>query len=234
MSLLAPASPRDRQPVRARAQVRQIARGEVHVWRAELDELPGAPADLLDAGERARAAAIVGGQVRARWARGRGLLRTLLGEYLGEDPRALRLAAGAGGKPALAGVDAGLLWFNLSHSGATALYAFSLDGPVGVDVQGPPLPGTDVVRVARRALGSAAARRLASIESREREFLRLWVRHEAALKCRGGGIGTDCEPAHEAPVHISELDLGAPLAGALARAGVAAPVALVLSRWPPG
>jgi 4'-phosphopantetheinyl transferase len=116
------------------------------------------------------------------------LLRLLLGAYLDADPRTLGFRTGEYGKPRLAGAD-GRLRFNLSHSGGVAVYAVALGVEVGVDVQTrrhrPP-----TLAVAERAFGRAEAVRLARLAEaeREREFLRLWVCHEAGLKCLGVGL----------------------------------------------
>jgi len=203
--------------------------GEVHLWRADLDAVARELGSLLDERERERAARILGTRQRRRWTAGRGLLRTLLGAYLDTEPAALHLAAGARGKPLLRGRAE--LPFNLSHSGASALYAFSACGPVGVDVE---LAGRarEVASLAGRAFGDAAARRLSELgrRAREHEFLAAWTRHEAALKCVGEGLGG--APA-AGPVHAPDvltLDLGPRAAGALAT--LAKPTAVRCWEWP--
>jgi 4'-phosphopantetheinyl transferase len=190
--------------------------GAVDVWRVDLagvaDELLG----LLSPDEQARAERMAGDRNRALWARSRAVLRTLLGRYLHNDPRDLRLTADDRGKPALdlqcarTGLDADAmrLVFNLSHSGGTALYAFTTVGPVGIDVE-VAHRAIDAVAIAARVFGPAEAARLRKLdpEAREREFLRAWVRHEAALKCLGTGIGGDADAALQGALWIAELDL---------------------------
>jgi 4'-phosphopantetheinyl transferase len=195
--------------------------GAVHVWRADLRDGDEQLADSLSEHERVRAAQIVGERERRLWSTSRGLLRTLLGRYLQLDPGSLALIAGAHGKPALharAGVRA--LYFNMSHSGHLALFAFCEDGEVGVDVQ---LARTDdaardFAALARRAFGEEAAQylqRLASRE-REREFVRRWTGYEAELKQRGVGIGVGRAHASEHAGWVGELDIGADGAAAVA------------------
>jgi 4'-phosphopantetheinyl transferase len=173
-----------------------LAVGEVHVWIADLD-VAGIALGTLSPGERERAQRFARAQDARRWERSRGLLRLLLGEYLRADPAGLRFEAGERGKPRLAGAagrlpkgQAGRLCFNMSHSAAVGLYAVALDVEVGVDVE-MTRPGLDVLAVAERAFGGATAKRLERLDEqeREREFLRLWVRHEARLKCSGAGLG---------------------------------------------
>jgi hypothetical protein len=70
------------------------------------------------------------------------------------------------------------------------LYALSRAGAVGVDVQAARARRVNEPAIARRAFGAVEGRRLAALEGeeRQREFLRAWTRHEAALKCRGADI----------------------------------------------
>jgi 4'-phosphopantetheinyl transferase len=188
-----------------------LGSGDLHVWRADLDHLVSVDEAVLSEEERERAARFSSDRSRERWARGRAALRKLLGGYLGIDPTEIELESGERGKPRVA---AGGIEFNLSHSGGLALFAFTRDNPVGVDVE---LAGRvrDPVAVAEREFGSAESERLRALPAAdlEPEFLRIWVRHEAALKCGGEGLGA---PAGGAEVTLLDLDLGPGAAGAVA------------------
>jgi phosphopantetheinyl transferase len=178
------------QAPRMAPRAESLEAGELHLWRARLDA-PGLAGDIvLSDAERDRAGRFRFEGDRVRWSRARAILRRLLGDYLERDPRAIELEAGANGKPRL--LDGEGLAFNLSHSGHLALFAFTLDNPVGVDVE---LGGRarDHLAIAERVLGAEAIRRLRELPPhlREPEFLRSWVRHEAALKCRGERLGAD-------------------------------------------
>src|SRR5258708_1498839 len=112
-----------------------LAPGEVHVIAASLDELPlAAGRAWLSTGEAARAGRLHFPWDRHRFAAGRGLLRGLLGRYLGLDPAELRFVYGPRGKPGL-GAEARDLRFNVSHSGGLALLAFVRGRHLGVDVE---------------------------------------------------------------------------------------------------
>jgi 4'-phosphopantetheinyl transferase len=170
--------------------------GAVHVWRADLAKVDDGVAGLLSAAELTRAEGFPRARDGRLWARSRGVLRALLGRYLQRDPRTLRFAAGAHGKPEL--LDdrrRPAISFNLSHSGELAVYAFTTKGPVGVDVEVARRP-IDAVALAERAFGHEAAEQLESLDPdrRQLEFLRAWVRHEAALKLAGRGVGA-ADPA---------------------------------------
>jgi 4'-phosphopantetheinyl transferase len=211
-----------------------LAERTVEVWQVDLRAVGSDALRLLCVAERERAMRIANPARRALWMRGRGMLRALLGGYLQCPPGGLEFVHGAHGKPALAdrGLGAGL-HFNLSHSGPQALYAFTAAAPVGVDIE---LPGTrerDEVALAERAFGPDAARRLRALEApaRRREFLRMWVRHEAALKCLGSGLTGGASAAERDALWIEDLDVGAGgAAAALAVQG--APLQVRLHEWP--
>ncbi|HEX4621535.1 MAG TPA: 4'-phosphopantetheinyl transferase superfamily protein, partial [Myxococcaceae bacterium] len=140
--------------------------------------------------------------------------------HLDLDPRSLHLSEEAGGKLVLqpegaSSASTGVqltepgLSFNLSHSGGVALYAFSRAGPVGVDVELGGRAERDREALAARVFGADAGERLKTLdaERREREFLRMWVRHEAALKCLGTGFGARSRAKPEQELWIGELDV---------------------------
>lgn len=191
----------------------RLRRGALHVWRVDLDLVDDRLQELLDREERERAGRILGARSRQLWSRSRGALRALLSAYLGTEPRALRFAIGAHGKPALP--ERSRPYFNLSHSGNVALYAVTDTGAVGIDVEAASR-SFDALALAARAFGPAEVDRLADLETalRKREFLRLWTRHEAALKCVGSGIG--CSRASEIEPSIIELDVGSHASAAVA------------------
>ena len=191
---------------------------EVHVWRADLTAVACELAELLCDEERLRAERLLSDARRELWMRSRGLLRALLGRYLHSDPRSLRFATGAHGKPALSGSAS--LGFNLSHSGQVALFALSAACAVGVDIEVARRP-IDELAMAARTFGGEEARRLKELDPvlRRREFLRAWTRHEAALKCRGVGIGAGDGGAGDrgaGELWIAELDVGPDSAAAVA------------------
>lgn len=260
------ATPTD-APARARCRWQpgpcqpKLPAGAVHVWRADLAAADERLADLLCAQERERAARLLSDRDRLLWTRARGVLRALLGRYLGLEPGALRFAVGERGKPALldgtarlsdgtarlsdeaarlsagtaAGGTAATLAFNLSHSGAVALYALSSAGEVGVDVE-VERRQLDEPALAERVLGARQAARLRALADpivRRREFLRAWTRHEAGVKCLGTGIGAGIaagapQAGGQTP-WLCDLDLPDGAAGALAC--VRAPAELRCWSW---
>lgn len=213
-----------------------LAERAVHVWRANLSAVADDVCGLLCEEEQERAESLVSEHGRQLWMRSRGVLRALLGRDLEQDPRTLRFATGAHGKPALlddargrpapesAAAHEGQMTqkpsrmsFNLSHSGELALYGFTTAGSVGVDLERAHRP-VYAVAIAARIFGAAEAERLRELDpgDREREFLRAWARHEAKLKCLGVGIGGASELDAERGPWVAELEVGPDAAGAVA------------------
>lgn len=162
---------------------------EVHVWRASLDqpaEVVAGLAGVLCPSERERAGRFRFERDRARYVVGRALLRRLLGGYLGVASDEVEFRYGAFEKPFLA-CDGP--WFNLSHSGPVALYAFSSAAEIGVDVE---VEERDYSRerIAERFYSHAevAALRALPVSEQPSAFLRCWTRKEAFVKARGDGL----------------------------------------------
>lgn len=194
--------------------------GVLEVWRVDLGLIPDAATDVLSPDERLRADAIVRSEVERRWRRSRAALRLLVGRYLGLEPAHVRFRTAPGGKLHLADDR---LAFNGSHSGELALFAFAASGHVGVDVELADRPRVpDRGALAARVLGEPAAARIARVPAPEAdaELLRMWVSHEARLKCLGVGLagaGAERRREHEEPV-VRELDLGPTAFAAVASA----------------
>jgi 4'-phosphopantetheinyl transferase len=145
---------------------------------------------LLDAGERARWQRFRFPEDRERFLVGRAFLRTVLATTLGrDDPAALQFATATHGKPELAGVDAGKLHFNLSHTGTMLVLATSAHHALGVDVEA--LSRTvDLLPLAQRYFTQQEYDELRSLHGtaqRER-FFTLWTLKEAWLKACGLGL----------------------------------------------
>ena len=118
-----------------------------------------------------------------------GVLRVLLGDYLGVDPATVRFDYGARGKPSVA--QDRHFQFNTSHSGDLAVFAFTLDCDIGIDVeQIRSLP--DIKDVANRSFCVEEVSDLMSFpeEERQRAFFLCWTRKEAYVKALRDGLAT--------------------------------------------
>jgi 4'-phosphopantetheinyl transferase len=188
------------------------------VWPVDLDTAPPPPAGALAPDEQAALDRILDPRRRERAAAGRWARRRILAGLVGVDPAALRFAAGPHGKPCLAQPAAHPLRFSASHTGALLVVAVAFDREVGIDAEYP-REGRDPVRLAQVGLPPAQAARVAAaaMETREALFHRLWVRHEARVKCHGVGLGVPL-PAGARDV-VADLDLRPGVWIALAAAG---------------
>jgi 4'-phosphopantetheinyl transferase len=237
---------RSRDPL-APPEVPPLRDGEVHVWRAALADrsldLPEL-CDLLSPEERARAARFRFPRDRARFIAARACLRRLLARYTGERPERLRLAAGPFGKPRLDSQPAARrVEFNLSHSGAIALYAFAQGRRVGIDVERVLSIAEDDERLSDLWLSEAELAELAALDAvaRTRSFHSLWTRKEAYLKARGEGLSLApdrvriweervlSEPREGVQWFVQELPIGPQYAAALAVEGECD--AVTIRRW---
>jgi 4'-phosphopantetheinyl transferase len=165
-----------------------LAKGEVHVWAAPLNaatEKLKSLTSLLAADEAARAERYRFDRDRERFVVGRGLLRIILGRYLGLSPAEIRFAYSPNGKPLLPDLD-----FNLSHCEDLALVAVSRGSRVGVDVERVRVLKDAAELVARFfSPGEHAAYEKLPPADQPQAFFNLWTRKEAWLKATGDGIG---------------------------------------------
>ncbi len=168
---------------------------KVHLWLAPV-------AQVYDAAVLARHEALLNVEERARWRRfqypvdrqrfliARALVRTVLADCLGHsDPATLQFAHMPHGKPELAGLDAGKLHFNLSHTHAMLVLAVSRKHAVGVDVEALTRK-VELLALAQRYFATHEYDELRDLEDgaqRER-FFTLWTLKEAWLKARGLGL----------------------------------------------
>jgi 4'-phosphopantetheinyl transferase len=124
----------------------------------------------------------------ARRAQAHAAERRILAGYLGISGDELSFVKHPAGKPALAG---GELEFNLTHSGAWAMIAVSLDIPVGIDLERPRSFASPerFERVVQRICSPAEQVAVAAAADPTAFLLRLWVRKEALVKASGDGVG---------------------------------------------
>jgi 4'-phosphopantetheinyl transferase len=169
-----------------------LADRDVHVWLVDLDQpehLLRSLFEILDSDERARADRFHFACDRKKFVVAHGILRIILGRYLGLSPEQLVLFRNVHGKPALAATDHESLEFNLSHSGAFALLAVTRGRRVGVDLeQVRPLNDLEAIAMHAFAESEMTAWRSVPPEEKLATFFRGWVQKEAYLKAIGTGL----------------------------------------------
>ena len=169
---------------------------EAHVWRVDYRlHRPAGFESLLSSFEHERALKFLQPGIRDRYVIRRGVLRILLGRYLGRDGGSVMIQCGPFGKPYLSpGQGRDGLEFNLSTSQDYALIAFSFD-PVGVDLESLDRR-IDVMEIAPQVYSAQGLARLRTLPpaGREAAFFHRWTAIEACVKCSGEGIGTELKP----------------------------------------
>ena len=188
---------------------------EVHVWRASLEMPPSQVSTLkqiLSADEISRAGRFHFQKDQDHFVVARGLLRTILGRYVGRNPEDLRFCYGLNGKPSLTGETEEKIRFNVSHSYGLSLFAVTLNRDTGVDLE--------YIR-SDLSLGDLAEQFLSPREllafkavpehDRTRAFFTAWTRKEAYLKAQGRGLSGDLKqlevvPALGCPSEFPEIN----------------------------
>ncbi|MBW1895048.1 MAG: 4'-phosphopantetheinyl transferase superfamily protein [Deltaproteobacteria bacterium] len=171
-----------------------LSENDVHVWIASLDD-SGIPAQdfaqILSEGERRKADRFVFERDKDRFVTRRGVLRTIIGRYyLAIQPYRLKFHYGVRGKPHLAecsGDDT--LRYNQADSNGLALYAFSKNRDVGIDVEFMQHL-TDAQQIVDGSFSEYEKAAYNTLLEREKHeaFFNCWTRKEAFIKAIGEGL----------------------------------------------
>jgi 4'-phosphopantetheinyl transferase len=166
--------------------------GEVHMYFIALPHHPSELSrleHLLSTSETDRAGLLKNDHVKKRFIAGRGVLREILGGYLGVAPEKVRIATGEHGKPYLAECAENIR-FNMSHTGDVLLLAVSASLEVGVDIEtiGTDKPLNDIARIAFSLREQEELLSHPSAHLQTTAFYRCWVRKEACMKASGRGF----------------------------------------------
>jgi 4'-phosphopantetheinyl transferase len=177
----------------ALSELKPLAPADVHLWLVNIEG--GAEAlpllgQTLSPDEQARATKFRQTGDRTRFIIGRGILRHLLSRYTGLAPSAICFSYNSYGKPTLRSSPSAAppLQFNLSHSGGLALYGFTQEHPIGVDLeQHRPL---DALALAQSVFSESERAVLNPLPPAEQltQFLQLWTCKEAYVKATGRGL----------------------------------------------
>jgi 4'-phosphopantetheinyl transferase len=201
---------------------------------------------LLSPDEQARAQRYIVDKARRQFIEVRGLLRVLLGSYLQRDPASLEFIYSDNGKPSLSARHGGnSIQFNVSHSQKQALYAFSADQAIGVDIEGMN-PLISYVDLAHRICTPQEQRVFDQLPSSQQAqaFYKIWTRKEALVKLAGDRLYEKLSilevPAHAAAgsywvqtedrqIWLQDLELVESFPGAIAL--FAAPEQIIHHQW---
>ncbi|MGC2529859.1 MAG: 4'-phosphopantetheinyl transferase superfamily protein [Candidatus Acidiferrum sp.] len=170
-----------------------IADGDIHLWRAYLDceeQLLRRFEETLSDDEKDRAKRYFFQRDRDNFIATRGILRELLGKYIGSTPTEIEFRYSPYGKPSLMAKGFGQpIQFNLSHSHGLALFAFAVGRNLGVDVE---LVRSDFggEEIAMRYFAPQEVEELRKLPAslQAEAFFLCWTRKEAYVKARGEGL----------------------------------------------
>jgi 4'-phosphopantetheinyl transferase len=162
-------------------------------------------ATLLSPSERARAERFRFPHHRESYIIRHGILRTLLGRYLGIKPETVEFRYGEFKKPEVANTK-DTIHFNDSHSGGLVLYGFTRACPIGVDIEHL-RPVEHFEQIARHYFSPREFQLLNTLPEadRIRGFFSLWTRKEAFLKATGEGIGQNLAKIEVTPDEKPEI-----------------------------
>jgi 4'-phosphopantetheinyl transferase len=165
----------------------------VHVWCANLRTAPKRLNDswnlLLD-DEKNKANKFISVQAKENFIISRGILRLLLSKYIGIVPEKLVFKQGEYGKPyALLDTDQLPIQFNISHSKDLALFAFTLDSQLGIDIEYIQ-KDFSYEEIAPQFFSKQENAVLFSLpkEQKLEAFFTCWTRKEAFIKAIGEGL----------------------------------------------
>lgn len=170
-----------------------LSSNDIHIWRASLDQSTSYVQQLaqtLCTEESMRAERFYFERDRQRFTVGRGLLRVILGRYLGKEPSQIQFQYGPRGKPALTPACGGSwLRFNLSHSQGLAVYAVTRDREIGIDIEHiRPMP--EAAQLVARFFSSQENAMFRTLPHHQQQaaFFSCWTRKEAYIKALGDGL----------------------------------------------
>ena len=163
---------------------------EVHIWQANLGLHKSSLTSflkLLSLDEKNRANKFKFKKDYLRFVIGRGILRKLLGKYVGINPTEISFQYGEYGKPSLPKQN--LLQFNISHSKDLILLAFSRNVSLGVDLEYLN-SHIEIKEIATRFFTKNEVKSLLALPEKQQivGFFNCWTRKEAFIKAVGEGL----------------------------------------------
>jgi 4'-phosphopantetheinyl transferase len=143
----------------------------------------------LNSEEKKRVEKLLIEKAREHFVAARGILRELLGAYLGVDAEKIAFRYGPEGKPSLSPEHNSRISFNVSHSNGMGLFVFASDREIGADIEyvKPDFRGMEI---ASRFFSEEESAALAKLPPQERDeaFFGCWTKKEAYVKAHGQGL----------------------------------------------
>ena len=166
----------------------QLGMEELHIWKAETEELDLLEEclSILSEEELRKADYFKFKEARNQYITSQGLLRIILANYLGITPEKVKIERQPKGKPY--SLNDKSLFFNISNSVGMCVLAFSRESEVGIDIERKRLL-EDIQDLINKNFTTSEIRFITrnSEETLER-FFRFWTIKEAYLKAIGEGM----------------------------------------------
>lgn len=183
-----------------------LSEKEVHVWHASLDCISGYYHDL-SIEERLKAERFRNQRDKQRYIISHGILRCILGAYIGCEPSSIKFERREYGKPRLTSRNFEFpIRFNMAHSEDIVCFIISKGNEVGIDIE-KIKNDFDWYSIAKLYFTpkEAAVLQLLPREEQIKSFLILWTRKEALLKALGTGL-SDLENIKAIENYYSKLN----------------------------
>lgn len=161
---------------------------KVHVWLANLTAQNSAEEgylSFLSEDEIKRANRFHFAIHKRRFIVARATLRKLLSLYLACPPEIIQFGYGTHHKPKVIEPKTNI-YFNLSHSEDMALFAFTLNHELGIDIE--KVSDRHDPEIAERYFSPEENKILQLSGNKLTDFYRLWTRKEALIKALGEGL----------------------------------------------
>ena len=173
-----------------------LAADELHIWRAKVSENIDNLAHyrcLLSQDEQEKASLFHFVEDKYRYIIARGILKTLIGEYINSAARSIPLRYSEYGKPYLnINNISKVLKFNLSHANDVIIYGFTKNIDVGVDIEFVN-DKLNIYELAPYFCTQEEYEVMLKLPEKQKSayFYKLWVLKEAFIKSIGLGLSYD-------------------------------------------
>lgn len=165
---------------------------EIHIWHFtfNITESINTYWYLLSKDEQDRALKFYFEKDQKTYIFSRGILRLILGQYIGISPKTINLKYSSYGKPFIDPLqNKNQLYFNISHTRQHILYAFTKNTEIGIDIEYLK-SDIDYQSVAKNVFSTYEYQTItkAPLEKQCVLFYKIWTSKEAFLKAIGLGL----------------------------------------------
>lgn len=170
-----------------------LGQNKIQIWSCFLDQteqIVSGCYSILSNEEKSRAGKLKFTELRNRWVLSRGVLRLLLSNYYNCSPKEMKFIFNEFSKPLLSKVlNGNEISFNLAHSDNLAVYIFSQNRRIGIDLE-KTQDLADMEALTELFLNEYEKKwyNKISLANRKEIFYRIWTCKEAYIKAIGKGF----------------------------------------------